>query len=197
MLETIMNQFIPALVGAAGSGIPLYLSLRKTLAELRDSKARLDVELQRQTNENVNAQKINTEAEWKRVIDEKNAELIRLRAKDDEQESKLTDLMNKHIECQKSEARNEVKLTNFGETTKEQARQIKALTTKLLQLDKLVRGNHAHQQGGSGTHEALLSITGDSQEEAGHGPSSDFRVPGSEKVGGSFKAEAIPPTEPH
>ncbi len=183
MLETIMGQFIPAVIGAAGSGIPLYLTLRKALAELRDSKARLDVELQRQTNENANAQKINTEGEWKRVIDEKNVELTRLRAKDDEQENKLADLLNKHIECQKTEARNDERLKNYGETTREQTRQIKALTTKLLQLDKLIRGNNAPvNESGSRTHETLLGIVGNQEEEARGGPGGDLRVSGNSEV---------------
>lgn len=190
MLDQFLNQIVPAIVGAAGSGIPLYLTLRKTLAELRDSKAKLDVELERQKNDNNNAQKINTEAEWKRVIDEKNAELIRLRAKDDEQELKLGDLMNKHIECQKTEARNDERLKNYEKTTGEQSKQIKALTTKLLQLDKIVRGNNAQQQSGSGTHETLLGIAGDSEEEARGGPSGNLRVPGSEEVGGRSQTQA-------
>jgi hypothetical protein len=182
MLDQIMNQIIPGLVGAAGSGIPLYIALRKALAELRDSRAKLDVELERQKADNTNAQKINTEAEWRRVIDEKNSELVRLRAKDDEQEAKIADLLNRHIECQKSEARNEVKLANFENTTKEQAKQIKALTTKLLQLDKIVRGPNAPvHQGGSGTHEALLGIAGDAQEEARQ-PGGSVRPAGSEEV---------------
>lgn len=182
MFDQFLNQLIPAIVGAAGSGIPLYITLRKALADLRTSKAKLDVELDRQKSDNVNVQKINTEGEWKRVIDEKNAELIRLRAKDDEQENKLTDLLNKHIECQKGEARNDERLKNYEKTTTEQARQIKALTTKLLQLDKIVRGPNANQQSGSGTHETLLGITGDSQEEAGNGSSSNLRVSRSEEI---------------
>lgn len=190
MLEQLLSQFIPGIIGAAGSGLPLYIALRKALADLRDSKAKLDVELDRQKADNTNAQKINTEAEWKRVIDEKNAELIRLRAKDDEQENKLTDLMNKHIECQKNEARNDEKLKNFGETTKEQTRQIKALTTKLLQLDKLVRGTNAPvSQGSSGTHESLLGLSSDPEEVAGSGPVEGVRASGSTTVLPVGKAE--------
>lgn len=180
MLEQIMNLVIPGLVGAAGSGIPLFIQLRKANSEIKTAQAQLEVQLEKQRNTNQNDARINIEAEWKRVIDEKNAELVRLRAKDDEQETKLTDLMNKHIECQKSEARNEVKLSNFETTSKEQARQIKALTTKLLQLDKIVRGPHASvSQSGSGTHETLLGIAGDAEEEAGSGPSGGVQLPGS------------------
>lgn len=178
MLEQLIQLVVPGLVGAAGSGIPLYISLRKANAEIKTAQVKLDVEIEKQRNTNQQEVRINTEAEWKRVIEEKDKELVRLRAKDDEQEKKIDDLLNKHIECQKSEARNEVKLINFETNAKEQARQIKALTTKLLQLDKIVRGRNASvNQSSGGTHETLLSITGDAQEEAGSGSISDVQLP--------------------
>lgn len=216
MFDQLFTVAIPGILGAASTGVPLYIALRKAVSEMKtstamlssqleeskqkleESKQKLVLELEEKKTSNVTKQRIDTEAEWKRVIDEKNGELVRLRAKDDEQELKLADLLNKHIECQKTEARNDERLKNYERTTTEQSKQIRALTTKLLQLDKLVRGSHASvNQGGSRANEALLGLEGDEEEEAGSGPSGDLRVPGSPEVPRSVKDESGPAAGTH
>ena len=151
MWEQIFQVALPAIVGAATTGIPLYIQLRKAFAEIRQSTENLELEVKKKAQDIVQTDVINKEAEWKRIINEKNDELVRLRAKDDEQEGKISDLLNRHIECKQNEARQDERAKFFEKRSEEQGREIKALMTKLLQLEKLIREKfHAHAETNSG-----------------------------------------------
>lgn len=157
MWEQLFQVAIPAIVSAAAVGVPLYMQVRKLNDELRQSKANAELEVKKKAQEITETDKINVEASWKRIIGEKDAELIRLRSKDDEQELKIGDLLTRHIECKQNEARQDERAKFFEKRSEEQGREMRALMAKLLQLEKLVREKlHAFvDQSGSLSGEAV------------------------------------------
>src|SRR5688572_27597270 len=107
LLKTVLS----ILAGAAASGVPLWYkvrSLSQKLQEggikLRGQEAKADQKAELAREEVDQQKKINSEAEWKRIIEFRDAELTRLRERDDQQERQLLELWNKHIECQRNEA---------------------------------------------------------------------------------------------
>lgn len=156
MWEMIFQIAVPAIIGAASTGVPLWIQLRKAFAEIRQTTANADLDIKKKAKELSNADKINAEAEWRRVIDEKDKELVRLRAKDDEQEVKIENLLNRHIECKQNEARQDERAKYYERRSDEQGREIKALMSKILQLEKLIREKFDafEHRSGEGTGEA-------------------------------------------
>lgn len=183
MLEIAALVLLPSLTTAIVAVTPVYLTLRKVKAELSESREKLTVAMRRENSVLDEEQRINIEAQWKRVLKEREEELIRLRAKDDEQESKIGDLLNRHIECKENEARTDEKLKTSDQRRRAMNRQIKALTTKLLELDNLLKGNNVNGQGSTSAHQALLGYLGTEEEEAGSGPVQNLRTDPS-KAGG-------------
>lgn len=124
------------MLGAAATGIPLYRKLRKIQIEVGDGNLRLrgkEAKLTREDeleHEKIEQQKkINAEAEWKRIIEFRDAELVRLRERDDQQERQLKELWDRHIECQRSEAAQ-------GERIKSQDIRIAASETRIQTMEK-------------------------------------------------------------
>jgi hypothetical protein len=157
MWEQIFQIALPAIMGAVTAAVPLYIQIRKLNVDLRASVEASQIEVARQAMELSNTATINKEGEWKRLLEEKDKELVRLRSKDDEQELKLGDLLTRHIECKQNEARQDERSKFFEKRSEEQGREIKALTTKILQLEKLIRErlNAPVEQSGSVTGEAI------------------------------------------
>lgn len=130
-MEVVLN-FISGLIGAAVTGVPLWRQIKKIKAEsakdaqklgnrqveIDEKKAQADIDIGQQ---NI----INKEAEWKRIIDRQDTELLRLRDRDDAQEKQLMDLFGRFIEAQKSEARKD-------EQIKQLAGQVERLTALLI-----------------------------------------------------------------
>lgn len=150
MWEQIFQIALPAITGALAVGIPLWIQLRKAFAEISQGKAtaelqakernsQIELEAKKKAQEMTQNDKINVEAEWKRVLNEKDTELVKLRAKDDEQEAKIDNLLTRHIECKQNEARQDERAKFYEKRSEEQGREIKALTSKIGQLEKLIR----------------------------------------------------------
>lgn len=118
MIEEL-RLFFAVILGAAGSGIPLWYKMRQLSLKLRSDEGQV-----------TNKERINAEAEWKRIIEFRDAEMVRLRERDDQQERQLKDLWEKHIQCQRSEA-------TLGERVKSNEERIKSLEEKILDLLKV------------------------------------------------------------
>lgn len=115
----VIKYTISIVIGAASSGIPMWFQMRKLGQKLREGD-----------NKITNKERINAEAEWKRIIEFRDAELVHLRERDDQQERQLNDLWEKHIQCQRSEAAQ-------GERIKANEERIKSLEERVLELLKL------------------------------------------------------------
>lgn len=145
-----LKYFISILVGAASAGVPLYLQLAKFKQELREQKQKLeeqqkehdqklkegDISLKDKEAKVVQKDKINTEAEWKRIIEFRDAELVRLRERDDQQERQINTLWEKHIACEKTEAAQAERIKAQNE--KIEANQAR-ITTMETRLDELLK----------------------------------------------------------
>ena len=198
MIETIATVLIPVLVTAAVTLATMWrknrvlkhqLSAANTEIQLRTQSGQLAIEQTRQ---------INTEGEWKRIIEEKDRTIIKkdeeiahlksekereitlLRATDEQQELKIKDLFEKHADCQKNEARTSEKLKTSERDRKDLRRQVNKMADKLLELDNLLRGKDVNNQSGSGSHQALLGKLRAEAEEAGSEPGGSLRTTGSE-----------------
>lgn len=125
MLEEL-KLLLAILIGAAGSGIPLYAQLRK-----------LNLKFKTEENKISSKERINSEAEWKRIIEFRDAELVRLRERDDQQERQLNDLWEKHIACQRSEAAQGERIRSNEERIKYSEEKIRGLEEKLVDLLKV------------------------------------------------------------
>jgi chromosome segregation ATPase len=133
-MNELINHAIPGLIGALASGIPLYIKLRKANLVFKKSEIELN-----------ESKKINTEAEWKRILEYRDAELVQLRARDEAQEKQIRDLYEKHTQCETDKARNDEKIKANDEKIKsleakleDKINQIKELETKLeAKFDKL------------------------------------------------------------
>ncbi len=90
---TILTYVGTAVGGALTTGLPLYHKFRMLSLDIKERENKLKAD-----------EHINTEAEWKRILAERNEELKRLRDRDDQQDQKITDLYNKNLECRTSEA---------------------------------------------------------------------------------------------
>lgn len=111
--------FISVILGAAASGIPMYIQIRK-----------MNLKFKADENKISSKERINAEGEWKRIIEFRDAELVRLRERDDQQERQLNDLWDKHIQCQRSEAAQ-------AERIKANEERIKSLEERVLELLKV------------------------------------------------------------
>lgn len=92
------------------AGIPLYIKLRNALFQLDKKRAELDLALKAQSQEQAKAVKIDSEAEWKRILESREAEIASLRARDELQDKQIRDLYDKHLDCEKERARNEERI---------------------------------------------------------------------------------------
>lgn len=118
MLDSI-QILISIIMGAFASGIPMYLQIRK-----------MNLKFKADENKLTSKERINAEGEWKRIIEFRDAELVRLRERDDQQERQLNDLWDKHIQCQRSEAAQ-------AERIKANEERIKSLEERVLELLKV------------------------------------------------------------
>lgn len=135
---------ISGIIGAAAAGIPLWIMLRRLNVELKAKNNELDnqqreADLVLDTKEHDLEKQIHIdkEAEWKRIIDERNEEIKRLRERDDAQEAKLHTLFEKSVACEKNEARHEVmikmgdaKIATLEEVVKELRITVRKLKNK-------------------------------------------------------------------
>ncbi len=122
MLEEL-KLFLAIIIGAASSGLPLYYKLRQ-----------MGLKFKTEENKISSKERINAEAEWKRIIEFRDAELVRLRERDDQQERQLNDLWDKHIQCQRSEAAQAERIKSLEEKTK-------SLEERVLELLKVAVAN--------------------------------------------------------
>jgi chromosome segregation ATPase len=140
MLETLIS----AAVGAATAGIPLYFKFRSAIAairkkeheqalEIQQKSEELNIQLQTKKNEQSKLHKIDTEAEWKRIIEARNEELASLRVRDDNQEKQILDLYNKHLKCEVDKARTEANYEAMKATVLE-------VKEELTKLRDIIRG---------------------------------------------------------
>lgn len=126
MIEEI-RLIIAIILGAFSTGLPLYLQIRK-----------MNLRFKADENKITSKERINSEAEWKRIIEFRDAELVRLRERDDQQERQLNDLWDKHIQCQRNEAAQAERIRANEERAKANEDQIKVLNEKILELMKLL-----------------------------------------------------------
>lgn len=168
MWEQIFQIALPGLIGALVSGVPLYIQIRRVNAEIKTQAGQSFLD-QREKSQSIDRQaKIDVEAEWKRMLDEKDKDIVRLRLKDDEQEAKIGDLLNRHIECKQNEARQDERAKFHEKRSEEQGREVRALTNKVLQLEKLIREklNAPEQPSSESSGGTLLVQQSTTQEEA-------------------------------
>lgn len=141
-----IQALISALGGAATVGVPLWIKLRNANVGIKKREAELDIEITKKKAEQDETNKINTEGEWKRILQYRDAELQTLRSRDEAQDKQISDLYNKHIDCEKERARNEAKIEALE---KHYGNQIDTLKAEILELRLLLKGglNNAVPQG--------------------------------------------------
>lgn len=110
-MEEWVKLLASAIGGAGTASVLLWYKFKSYQQRLKEKDQLLNQ--QQQTNDLVTQSKehdlrvkgqIDSEAEWMRIIQYRDNELIRLRDKDEQQEKKISDLYEKHLGCQKSEA---------------------------------------------------------------------------------------------
>lgn len=126
-LNTLFDLVVPALIGAATAGIPLWVKLRRANIKLDGERYNLDRRKSSELHELETKKQIDAEAEWKRILEFRDLELQRLRDRDEQQERQLTELRTQNLECAKRDARNEERINNQGA-------EIKYLKDEILQL---------------------------------------------------------------
>jgi hypothetical protein len=135
-----LSTLISALMGAVASGVPLYIKFRNAQFELSKQGRILDLEVAHQQSEHDKSNRINTEAEWKRILEYRDAELSTLRARDEAQDRQIKDLYDKFVESEKNKAR----LEAIEGVNKER---MAALEDKLLKLSIALEGYKNVSQG--------------------------------------------------
>ena len=133
-----MDEFLPFLktllyiiIGAVGASLPLYYKIRKLNLDI--SKQTMQVQVQK---------KIDSEAEWGRIIEARIAvhtaaeiahqkEITALKAKDEDQEKELEKLREDHTICRETEARNNERIKMAEET-------IRRLQAELIEVKALL-----------------------------------------------------------
>jgi rubrerythrin len=139
MIMEVLQYLLTAFGGAAVSGVPLYALLRKIRSDAAEARLKLEekqavIDAQAAKDQQAieekqvqidAAKQINTEAEWKRIIEFRDAEVTRLRDRDNSQEKQILDIYNRLIESQRNEARKEEKLQGLE-------KQVERLTQILL-----------------------------------------------------------------
>ena len=106
-MEEWLKFLLSALGGASTVGFPLWWKIRKAQQKLQAGDQDLrkgDVDVQTKEHQLKVSTQIDSEAEWKRIIEFREADLVRLRDKDEQQEKRINDLYDKHVACQKNEA---------------------------------------------------------------------------------------------
>lgn len=103
MIEEI-KILLSILTTAAVTGIPLYYKYRQVMLKLKEKEAEVDIKVKTEESKLHNTEELNKESAWKRLLEIHEAENTKLRARDDAQEKKLDDLMERNIQCQRSEA---------------------------------------------------------------------------------------------
>lgn len=134
-----VKQVITLLLGAVATGIPLWFRIKRLEQKLKEGDQALksgDIKLRVEETRAVHKDKINTEAEWKRIIEFRDAELVRLRERDDQQERQITVLWDKHVECQRSEAAQAEKIKAQNDKITSNEERIKTMETRLDELLK-------------------------------------------------------------
>jgi hypothetical protein len=129
MTVDIWQIAIPAVVGALTSGVPLYIKLRSALSDIRKQDAEAQIAIKAKESELQDKTKINTEGEWKRILEYRDAELVQLRTKDEQQEKKIDELFKLHVDCERDKARHEERF--------------KAQNEKIVALEKKVEDANA------------------------------------------------------
>jgi hypothetical protein len=136
-----LKYLLSILLGAAATGIPLWYKIRQInlkMAEggikIEGQKLKLDRKDEEAREELDQQKKINAEAEWKRIIEFRDAELVRLRERDDQQERQLMELWNKHIECQRNESAQAEKIKGQDARIEANEKQIAAMQKQLGEL---------------------------------------------------------------
>lgn len=133
-MEHWLSYLGSAVAGALTAGVPLWYKFKRM--QLRIKEGNVDLQTKEHTF-NVQS-KIDSEAEWKRIIEYRDAELVRLREKDEQQEKKIQDLYEKHIECRTSEARQGEQLTALNKKVETMDAERLANTRELIELRSIV-----------------------------------------------------------
>lgn len=130
MLDEI-KIIISILLGAASAAIPLYFKMRSMGLKLKEQAQKLDLDNKTKEHKLELTNRINHEAEWKRIIEFRDQEMKSLRERDNQQEERINDLFAKYLESQKLEAR-------CAERTIAQNDQIKFLLEKISKLEEIL-----------------------------------------------------------
>jgi len=106
-----VQMILSALIGALTAGIPLYAKIRSINLQFKKDGLKVDADAVKLQEK----QSINKEAEWKRILDERAAAEAKLRERDDEQERKISDLLSRFIESERSGAAKDERIKMLGE----------------------------------------------------------------------------------
>lgn len=132
-----IQTLISLAIGAVGGALPLYFKLKNFQTKISKQVADNELEIEKKRAEHQKSNKIDTEAEWKRILEYRDAELTTLRARDEAQDRQIKDLFDKHVDCEKDKARNEARIEalerHYGD-------QIRRLEAELQELKNLLKG---------------------------------------------------------
>lgn len=119
-MNVVWKVIVAGLLGSIATAIPLWFQIRKLNRRFKTEDSKQE-----------SKERINHEAEWKRIIEFRDAEMTRLRERDDQQEKKITELYAMNLECQKSEARSTERISNLE-------KQNALLTEKLARFEEII-----------------------------------------------------------
>ena len=119
-------------MGALASGIPLYIKLRSALTKIKSGEHSLETKILTDEHDLDKQKQIDSEAEWKRILEFRDLELQRLRDRDEQQERQLTELRTQNLDCVKRDAKNEERILHQGN-------EIQFLKQEILELKSRLR----------------------------------------------------------
>lgn len=127
VLPPILQWIIAIGIGASAVGIPLYAKIRRLVQDIKLGAIEVDSKAA-----DVNAkEQINAAAEFQRIIKFRDDEIKRLMERDEQQERKIQELYDRHLECARNEARQD-------ERSKMNTEKISTLERKVMLLEMLL-----------------------------------------------------------
>lgn len=127
VLPPIIQWAIAIAIGASAVGIPLYAKIRKLGQDIKLGQ----VEVDSKEADVVRKEQLNAAEEFQRIIKFRDDEIKRLMERDEQQERKIQELYDKHLDCAKNEARQD-------ERSKMNTEKILALERKVMMLEMLL-----------------------------------------------------------
>lgn len=123
----VLQWAIAIAIGASAVGIPLYAKIQKLS---QDIKLGL-VEIDSKEADVAAKEQMNAATEFQRIIKYRDDEIKRLTERDEQQEHKIQELYDRHLECARNEARQD-------ERSKMSAEKITTLERKVMMLEMLL-----------------------------------------------------------